>query len=130
MEPFFTGVVRVSVARDPHSTTEVVTRQYVELRQRGTTILREFTKYTLMKGHSSQIAASISELLITFCGPISRWRLPKDLNLLILELGDIAKVGVRSLRFTINNSPRSERIFMWNSKRYGKTLQALQTEER
>ena len=119
MEPYSTALVRVSAETVHHNTTVRRRLQYAELDRHETIILREFIKHTLMTGQPiTQIGQSINELLTTFCGPIGSWRLPKVLNLLILELADIARVGVRSLRFTINNSPRTERIFMWNSKRW------------
>lgn len=119
MEPSSTALVRVSTVRTRRGTTERRLRPYSELNKRETIILREFIKHTLMIGQPiTQISQSINELLSMFCGPIEKWRLPKVLNILILELADIARVGVRSLRFTINNSPRSERIFMWNAKRW------------
>ena len=119
MEPFSTALVRVS-AETVHQNTTVRRRLlYGELKRHETIILHEFIKNTLMSGSPvTQISQSINELLTTFCGPIEKWRLQKVLNLLLLELADIARVGVRSLRFTINNSPRSERIFMWSSKRW------------
>ena len=119
MEQYSTVLVRASVASHHQGTIALRKLQYTELRGHETIILREFIKHTLMIGQPiTQISQSINELLSMFCGPIEKWRLPKVLNLLILELADIARVGVRSLRFTINNSPRSERIFMWSSKRW------------
>ena len=118
-----TELVPVSAVSAQLSTTARGMLQYVELKKHGTTILRAFIKHTLMLGQPiTQIQQSIDELLTTFCGPIEGWKLPKDLILLILELSDIARIGVRSLRFTINNSPRSERIFMWNSKRWPRNV--------
>ena len=118
MEPCFTDQERVSVANIHHNSTGRGMLQYVELRRHGTTILRAFIKHTWMLGQPiTQISQSIDELLITFCGPISTWKLPRVLCLMILELADIAIVGVRSLRFTLHNSPQSENFYMWNSKR-------------
>ena len=118
MEPCFTDLGHVSVARIHQNTTGRGMLRYVELKRRGTTILRAFIKHTWMKGMpGQQIQQSISELLITFCGPIRSWKLPRVLCLMILELADIAIVGVRSLRFTLHNSPQSEKFYMWNSKR-------------
>ena len=126
MEPCFTDLERVSVAKIHHNFTGPVTLQYVELKRRGTTILRAFIKHTWMLGQPiSQISQSIDELLITFCGPISTWKLPRVLCLMILELADIAIVGVRSLRFTLHNSPQSENFYMWNSKRWQKKARNL-----
>ena len=118
MEPCFTDLGHVSVARIHQNTTGRGMLRYVELKRRGTTILRAFIKHTWMEGMpGNQIQRSISELLITFCGPIPKWKLPKVLNLLILELAGIAQIGARSLRFTIYNSPHTEKNFMWNSKK-------------
>ena len=118
MEPCFTDLGHVSVARIHQNTTGRGMLRYVELRSRGTTILRAFIKHTWMEGMpGQQIQRSISELLITFCGPIPKWKLPKVLNLMILEMADIAKIGVRSLRFTIHRDSWTEKTFLWNSKR-------------
>ena len=131
MEQSSTDLVRVSVAKLNQTTTGRGFLQYVELRRHGTTILRAFIKNTLMLGRPpKEISQSINELLIMFCGPIYSWRLPKVLNLMILEFADIARVGVRSLRFTINNSPRSENIFMWNSKRCRRNANARRSAAR
>ena len=119
MDRYSTALVRVSAVSHHQGTIALRKLQYTELRGHETIILREFIKHTLMSGQPiSQISQSINELLTTFCGPIETRRLPKVLNILILELANIARVGVRSLRFTINNSPRSERIFLWNAKRW------------
>ena len=104
--------------------------QYVVLKRHGTIIFRAFIKHTLMRQPITQMAQSINELLITFCGPIYAWKLPKVLNLMILEFADIARVGDRSLRFTINNAPRSEKIFIWNSKRWLKNANARRSAVR
>ena len=131
MEQSSTDLVRESVANVRLNSTGRGMMQYVVLKRHGTTILRAFIKHTLMLGQPiTQISQSINELLITFCGPIYSWRLPKVLNLTILEFADIARVGVRSLRFTINNSPRSEKIFMWNSKRCQRSANARRSAAR
>ena len=70
-----------------------------------------------VKSMTVKMERSITELLTTFCGPISGWILPKELYLMCLEFAGIAKVGVRSLRFTINRTSHTENVFMWNSKR-------------
>ena len=118
MEPYSTALVRVSAETVHHNTTVRRRLQYAELDRHETIILREFIKHTLMTGQPiTQIGQSINELLTTFCGPIGSWRLPK-FESSDPGTADIARVGVRSLRFTINNSPRSERIFLWNAKRW------------
>ena len=125
MEPSFTDLGHVSVARIHQNTTGRGMLRYVELKRQGTTILRAFIKHTWMRGlPSKQISQSIDELLITFCGPIPSWKLPKDLNLMILELAGVAQIGRRSLRFTIYNSPHTEKFFMWNSKCQKKNVSA------
>ena len=131
MEQSSTDLVRESVANVRQTSTGRGMLKYVVLKRHGTIIFRAFIKHTLMLGQPiTQISQSIDELLITFCGPIYSWRLPKVLNLMILEFGDIARVGVRSLRFTINNSPRSEKIFIWNSKRWLKNANARRSAVR
>ena len=133
MVQYSTVLVRASAASHHQGTIALRKLQYTEPRSHETIILREFIKHTLMSGQpTSQISQSINELLSTFCGPIETRRLPKVLNIMILELADIAKVGTRSLRFTINNTPCSERIFLWNTKRWHakNASRARRSEER
>ena len=118
MEQFFTDLGLLWKVTRLVNSVEQEMRQSEKLIEFNVRVLTEYINDMSTTIPSQQLAKSISELLTTFCGPIERWRLPKVLNLLILELADIARVGVRSLRFTINNSPRTERIFMWNSKRW------------
>ena len=79
-------------------------------------VLTNYIKDMPRNGPSQQLE-KVRDLLITFCGPIHDWKLPRELNIIILEMGDIARIGIRSLRFTIHRKSYTENVFLWNSKR-------------
>ena len=118
MEQFFTDLGLLWRVTLLVNSAEQETRQSEKLIEFNVRVLTEYINgmSTTMQ-RSPQLAKSISELLTTFCGPIERWRVPRDLNLMNLEMADIAKIGLRSLRFTIHRDSWTEKTFMWNSKR-------------
>ena len=118
MEQFFTDLGLLWKVTKLVNSTEQETKQSEKLIEFNVRVLTEYINdMSTTMPESQQLAKSISELLTTFCGPIERWRLPKVLNLMILEMADIAKIGVRSLRFTIHRESWTEKTFLWNSKR-------------
>ena len=118
MEQFFTDLGLLWRVTRLVNSAEQETRQSEKLIEFNVRVLTEYINdMSTSMPQSQQLAKSISELLITFCGPIERWKLPKVLNLMILEMADIAKIGLRSLRFTIYHDSYTEKTFLWNSKR-------------
>ena len=118
MDQFFTDLGLLWKVTRLVNSAEQETMQSEKLIEFNVRVLTDYINgLSMIMPQSQQLAKSVSELLITFCGPIFSWKLPKELNLLCLEFAGIAKVGMRSLRFTINRPSHTENVFMWNSKR-------------
>ena len=115
MEQFFTDLELLwKVTRLVNSVVQEMT-QFEKLIEFNVRVLTDYIKD--MSRVSNQLEESVADLLITFCGPIHDWKLPRELNIIILEMADIARIGVRSLRFTIHRKSYTENVFLWNSKR-------------
>ena len=118
MDQFFTDLGLLWKVTRLVNSAEQETMQSEKLIEFNVRVLTDYINgLSMTLPQSQQLAKSISELLITFCGPTERWKLPKVLNLMILEMADVVKIGVRSLRFTINRESYTEKTFLWNSKR-------------